>query len=133
MHFANRPTRQEIIAAIRKLKNGKSGGDARVPAEFFKVLLRATGSRCLDYLMSMYNEFWETGSFSGDVDELAEDNDGREDEDIPHAPSDWRSPKHHGRGMKRTGHQRHLVKQWQTDGTARGGSTTRKMTSTKVT
>ena len=35
----------------------------------------------------MHNEFWETGSFSGDVDELAEDNDGREDEDIPHAPS----------------------------------------------
>ena len=60
MHFANRPTRQEIIAAIRKLKNGKSGGDARVPAEFFKVLLRAAGSRCLDNLMSRYNEFWET-------------------------------------------------------------------------
>ena len=39
----NRPAREEICDAIRKMKSGKSAGDTKIPAEFFKALMRGGG------------------------------------------------------------------------------------------
>ena len=70
------PSRDEILAAVKKMNNWRSGGDAKIPAEYFKALCKGvekddasdTTVACVDALVSMYVQFWETGSYPGEAE-----------------------------------------------------------------
>jgi hypothetical protein len=57
-------TDNEISAAVRKLANGKSAGEAQCPVEYFKALEEDAGTRV--YLREVVNAYWESGSFPTD-------------------------------------------------------------------
>jgi len=61
----NKPSREELCAAIRKMKNGKSAGDTKIPAEFFKALMRG-GGPAFEYVLKVFMDFWESGSYHGE-------------------------------------------------------------------
>ena len=70
------PSEAEILLAVKKLNNWRSGGDAKIPAEFFKALCKGYGKEdttettkaCVAALVSMYQKFWKTGSYPGEAD-----------------------------------------------------------------
>jgi hypothetical protein len=72
----DRPPTREILQAIKKLNNWRSGGDAKIPAEFFKALCKGFGREdttentkaCVAVLVSMYQKLWTTGSYPGEAD-----------------------------------------------------------------
>ena len=66
-HWMDRPpTEEEILIAVKKMNNWRSGGDAKIPAEFFKALCKGYGSEdatettnaCVAALVSMYQQYW---------------------------------------------------------------------------
>jgi len=57
-------TDNEISAAVRKLANGKSAGEAQCPVEYFKALEEDAGTKV--YLREVVNAYWESGSFPTD-------------------------------------------------------------------
>jgi hypothetical protein len=57
-------TDNEISAAVRKLANGKSAGEAQCPVEYFKALEEDAGTRV--YLREVVNAYWESGTFPTD-------------------------------------------------------------------
>ncbi len=69
-------TSYEIKAALRKLANGKSGGEAQCPVEYYKALKEDQGT--VGYLHEVTNSYWESGIFptgeipSGPPPDLAE-------------------------------------------------------------
>ena len=76
-HWMDRPpTEEEILIAVKKMNNWRSGGDAKIPAEFFKALCKGYGSEdatettnaCVAALVSMYQQYWMTGSYPGEED-----------------------------------------------------------------
>ena len=76
-HWMDRPpSEEELLKAIKKMNNWRSGGDAKIPAEFFKALCKgygkanttATTNACVAALVSMYQDYWKTGSFPGEVE-----------------------------------------------------------------
>ena len=76
-HWMDRtPSRGEILTAIRKMNNWRSGGDAKIPAEYFKALCKGidqedvstTTEACVDAIVAMYTTIWETGSFPGEAE-----------------------------------------------------------------
>ena len=67
--FDAAPEARELRRAILKMKRWRSGGDARLPAEYFKALLRGDSeesSACMQALVDLYQHFWKTGSYPGD-------------------------------------------------------------------
>ena len=45
-HWMDRPPEEsEVLSAIAKMNNWRSGGDAKIPGEFFKALVKATEKR----------------------------------------------------------------------------------------
>ena len=54
----------EVTAAVRKMANGKSAGDSKCPAEYFKALLE--DPELLSFLCDVMNAYWESGSFPQD-------------------------------------------------------------------
>lgn len=54
----------EVNAAVRKMANGKSAGDAQCPAEYYKALEEDEGTKV--YLREVINAYWESGSFPTD-------------------------------------------------------------------
>jgi hypothetical protein len=58
------------------MNNWRSGGDEKIPAEFFKALCKGYGSEdatettnaCVAALVSMYQQYWMTGSYPGEED-----------------------------------------------------------------
>ena len=77
----NRPARKEICDAIRKMKSGKSAGDTKIPAEFFKALMRG-GGPAFEYVLKVFMDFWESGSYSGET-ALPEEGEEKEETDEP--------------------------------------------------
>ena len=74
-HWMDRPPSEgELLGAIRKMNKWRSGGDAKVPAEYFKALCKGIHDKevpdttriCVDALVSMYAQYWETGSYPGE-------------------------------------------------------------------
>ena len=69
-------TDYEVSAAVRKLANGKSAGEAQCPVEYYKVLEEDPTTRV--YLREVVNAYWQSGSFpavdipSGPPPDLAE-------------------------------------------------------------
>ncbi len=57
-------TDNEISAAVRKLANGKSAGEAQCPVEYYKALEEDAGTKL--YLREVVNAYWESGSFPTD-------------------------------------------------------------------
>ena len=55
------PTLKEVIDATKKLSNGKSGGEARIPVEYYKALLENEDTEC--EIHNLIVAFWESGSF----------------------------------------------------------------------
>ena len=68
----NKPTREELCDAIRKMKNGKSAGDTKIPAEFFKALMRG-GGPAFEYVLKVFMDFWESGSYHGETTQPEEE------------------------------------------------------------
>ena len=67
--FDEAPAAPVVTRAVFKMKNWRSGGDARLPAEYFKALLRGDSqesSACMQALLKVYQHFWKTGSYPGD-------------------------------------------------------------------
>ena len=72
------PEEKEVLSAIAKMNNWRSGGDAKIPGEFFKALCKGYGKEdtpettnvCVAALVSMYQDFWKTGSYPGE-DEIS--------------------------------------------------------------
>ncbi len=72
------PEESEVLSAIAKMNNWRSGDDAKIPGEFYKALCKGYGKEdtpettnvCVAALVSMYQEFWETGSYPGE-DEIS--------------------------------------------------------------
>jgi len=61
-------TAAEVSKATRKLANGKSGGDSKLHAEYYKALDEDPETRCL--LKKTLDRFWQSGSFpTGDIPE----------------------------------------------------------------
>ena len=68
------PSKDEVLAAVKKMNNWRSGGDAKIPAEYFKALCKGydkddkseTTVVCVAALVSMYEQFWTTGSYPGE-------------------------------------------------------------------
>ena len=61
----------ELKAAIRKMKNWRSGAEAQIPAEYFKALLKADcedkdNSHTLEAVLAIFAEVWKSGSYPGD-------------------------------------------------------------------
>ena len=54
------PTLEEITRATNKLKNGKSGGDAKVPVEYYKALMADPDSASV--VVDLITAFWRTGA-----------------------------------------------------------------------
>ena len=58
------------------MNNWRSGGDAKIPGEFFKALCKGYGKEdtpettnvCVAALVSMYQDFWKTGSYPGEAE-----------------------------------------------------------------
>ena len=62
------PTRDEVHAAILKMKRWRSGGEAQIPAEYYKALLKAGDEHknyCMDAIMEIFAEVWCSGSYPG--------------------------------------------------------------------
>ena len=58
----------EVSKATRELANGKSGGDAKLYAEYYKALAEDPETQLL--LKKVLDKFWQSGSFpAGDVPE----------------------------------------------------------------
>lgn len=57
-------TANELSAAVRKAQNGKSAGDARCPAEYYKALEADPATKV--FLLEVVNSYWRTGGFPGD-------------------------------------------------------------------
>ena len=55
------PTTEEVCAATMKLSNGKSGGESKVPVEFYKALLGDPATATLVHEIII--DFWETGAY----------------------------------------------------------------------
>ena len=51
--------REEVEAAVKSLKPGKSAGVDNIPAE----LLQAEGQTMIDVLLNIYNKIWQTGEW----------------------------------------------------------------------
>jgi hypothetical protein len=64
-HLGATPTDAEISAGVRKLGNNKSGGDAGIPAEYYKAL-EGDEETC-KYLREVVRVFWESGSYQPPV------------------------------------------------------------------
>ena len=68
------PSKDEVLAAVKKMNNWRSGGDAKIPAEYFKALCKGydkddkseTTGVGVAALVSMYEQFWTTGSYPGE-------------------------------------------------------------------
>ena len=65
------PDMDELKAAIRKMKNWRSGAEAQIPAEYFKALLKADckdkdNSHTLEAVLAIFAEVWKSGSYPGD-------------------------------------------------------------------
>jgi len=61
-------TAAEVSKATRKLVNGKSGGDSKLHAEYYKALNEDPETRCL--LKETLDKFWQSGRFpTGDIPE----------------------------------------------------------------
>jgi hypothetical protein len=54
-------SKHEVTAAVRKMTNGKSEGDSKCPAEFYKA--HQDDKELIKFLCEMMNEYWESGSF----------------------------------------------------------------------
>ena len=63
------PKEEEVLSAVVKMNNWRSGGDAKIPGEFYKALCKDYGKEdtpetthvCVAALVSMYKDFWKTG------------------------------------------------------------------------
>jgi hypothetical protein len=69
--LANRPSLEEIQQATNKQRNGKSSGEARVPPEAFKCLMRDPRTQPL--LMTLMYDVWCSGSYPGEHEEERKD------------------------------------------------------------
>ena len=52
------------------MQNWKSGGQAQIPAEYFKALLKAEESQknyCMTAIMDIFTEVWSSGSYPGEI------------------------------------------------------------------
>ena len=76
-HWMDRPPEEEeVLSAVAKMNNWRSGGDAKIPGEFFKALCKGYGKEdtpettnvCVAALVSMYQDFWKTGSYPGEAE-----------------------------------------------------------------
>lgn len=56
------PTFVEVKNATLKLSNGKSGGSAHIPAEYYKALL--TSPDTCNEIYNIITKFWESGSYA---------------------------------------------------------------------
>ena len=61
----NKPADSEYTAAIKRLQNDKSGADAKIPAEYYKVLEKDPETRT--YIRTLIDNFWTTGSYQGEL------------------------------------------------------------------
>ena len=76
-HWMDRPPEEEeVLSAVAKMNNWRSGGDAKIPGEFYKALCKGYGKEdtpettnvCVAALVSMYQDFWKTGSYPGEAE-----------------------------------------------------------------
>ena len=74
-HLNAMPTEEEIIAAIKKMNYWRSGGEAEIPAEYFKAILNVADmketsifyrNRLMGAIMAIFEEVWSSGSFPGE-------------------------------------------------------------------
>jgi hypothetical protein len=60
------PDDAEVSRAVRKLSNGKSGGDAECPIEYYKALEGSDVTKT--YIRAILGDYWESGSMpEGDL------------------------------------------------------------------
>ena len=59
------PTVHEIRRAVITVGNGKSGGDAKLPAEYWKALM--SDQVLLGYLVEVMYVYWKSGSYPESV------------------------------------------------------------------
>ena len=62
--MSNAPNCKEVTA-IKRLREEKSGGDAKIPAEYYKVL--ETDAETRTYVRMLIHSFWTTGSYTREV------------------------------------------------------------------
>ena len=66
----------EIVAAIKKMNRWRSGGEAQIPAEYFKAILTVADdtksirewNALMRSIMAIFDEVWTSGSYPGEED-----------------------------------------------------------------
>ena len=70
-----KPTEEEIVAAIKKMNRWRSGGEAEIPAEYFKAILKVVEmketsipyrNQLMGAIMAIFDEVWTSGSYPGE-------------------------------------------------------------------
>ena len=71
-----KPTKREIVAAIKKMNRWRSGGEAQIPAEYYKAILTVAEdtkstrewNALMRGIMAIFDEVWTSGSYPGEAD-----------------------------------------------------------------
>jgi hypothetical protein len=81
------PSDEEISVAIKKLGDGKSGGEQKCHGEYYKALEKDDETR--KYIRAVVSDFWKTGSFTEEISEREEIIERERDEVIPPDSRDY--------------------------------------------